>query len=372
MDNNIKNDKESEELIKIYFPNDEDDNSENSSYDQKEKYSADKLSTKQLTTSLYLHIFKTAETIGSQEEIFDQMPQGKNFEPLFLYSSALFEVHNHTHGNHLDDDIFDDCMIEYYQYLIEKGVYSPDEAKKRLYEANLEMVSFATDHVSFLTGGEEYGLMQYVPAVLSKFPTARATRVFSYEGTAFAAILPELIEKVSSVYTKLISSWDKSLDSPQQPPSEPLDDDIKGIPPKSEENIPPSESAKKKPWFTICAVALICSIIGNIWLFTENTNLIIERQEVASDLSDALSDVNYWKVNYDKAKQRSDYYSEKYLSIEDEYYFYHNYAVIVTDSGYRYHTYGCSHLNFDSFWIYNINAAKSQGYTPCLDCEPPQ
>ena len=54
--------------------------------------------------------------------------------------------------------------------------------------------------------------------------------------------------------------------------------------------------------------------------------------------------------------------------ISDEYEFYHKYAVITTTTGYRYHKYGCYHLNYNSFYIYNISNAASQGYTPCLDC----
>ncbi len=71
-----------------------------------------------------------------------------------------------------------------------------------------------------------------------------------------------------------------------------------------------------------------------------------------------------------------DTYKESYKSLlaennstKKELYFWDNYAVIVTEAGSKYHRYGCYHLDdCKSFWIYNIEAAKSRGYTPCLDC----
>ncbi len=44
-------------------------------------------------------------------------------------------------------------------------------------------------------------------------------------------------------------------------------------------------------------------------------------------------------------------------------------ALVVSGDGYAYHTYDC-HLfqNCDSFWAYNIEAARSKGYSPCQVC----
>ena len=57
-----------------------------------------------------------------------------------------------------------------------------------------------------------------------------------------------------------------------------------------------------------------------------------------------------------------------YEEIEDEYQFYHEYAVIVTTTGKKYHRYNCYHIEDRNFYIYNIENAKVKGYTPCLDC----
>ncbi|MEG1492251.1 MAG: hypothetical protein RR394_08360 [Oscillospiraceae bacterium] len=60
-----------------------------------------------------------------------------------------------------------------------------------------------------------------------------------------------------------------------------------------------------------------------------------------------------------------------YKAIISEYNFYHERAAICTPEGYRYHHYGCGHLVDRSYYIYNIQVAKAQGYTPCLDCWKP-
>lgn len=51
-----------------------------------------------------------------------------------------------------------------------------------------------------------------------------------------------------------------------------------------------------------------------------------------------------------------------------EYEFFRRNAAIVTKYGERYHHYSCPFVNFDYFYIYNVNAAELRGYTPCLLC----
>lgn len=44
-------------------------------------------------------------------------------------------------------------------------------------------------------------------------------------------------------------------------------------------------------------------------------------------------------------------------------------AFVVSDDAYAYHTYDCHFFqNCDSFWAYNIEAARSKGYSPCKVC----
>lgn len=52
----------------------------------------------------------------------------------------------------------------------------------------------------------------------------------------------------------------------------------------------------------------------------------------------------------------------------DEVRFFRNHACIVTTTGSKYHHYGCPHIDYQEYYIYNIENAEYQGYTPCLDC----
>ena len=46
-----------------------------------------------------------------------------------------------------------------------------------------------------------------------------------------------------------------------------------------------------------------------------------------------------------------------------------NYIALVEDDGTNlYHQYNCSQFKADSFWAYNISAAKSKGFEPCPEC----
>jgi len=55
-------------------------------------------------------------------------------------------------------------------------------------------------------------------------------------------------------------------------------------------------------------------------------------------------------------------------SMQNELNFWETTAVICTPEGKKYHHYGCGHLEGRGGYIFNIEYAKSLGYTPCLDC----
>ena len=66
---------------------------------------------------------------------------------------------------------------------------------------------------------------------------------------------------------------------------------------------------------------------------------------------------------------RAEQLENEYTSVIEEYDFYHSFAVICYDSDKRYHKFGCDCTNEnESFYIYNIDNAKAQGYTKCSVC----
>ena len=65
-------------------------------------------------------------------------------------------------------------------------------------------------------------------------------------------------------------------------------------------------------------------------------------------------------------------YKDFYYRCVEERAFWMHHAVIVTSVGEKYHTYNCPHIEDRSFWIYNVEQAIARGYSPCLDCDPPE
>lgn len=117
---------------------------------------------------------------------------------------------------------------------------------------------------------------------------------------------------------------------------------------------------KKKPVALIaCSVALICSLIGNAYLYQTSQNIALGAEAKAS----------YWEDAYEKLYTTSFELAESLKEIHDEYLFYHDYAVIVPSNSNIYHRHGCGSIS-GNFYIYNIENAKGQGYKACTKCNP--
>ena len=73
----------------------------------------------------------------------------------------------------------------------------------------------------------------------------------------------------------------------------------------------------------------------------------------------------------DKIKQLNNDVRLKNLQMEkmeDDLWFYEEYAVCVNKGSNKYHSQSCPDFDHSSFWIYNINAAEGKGYKPCPKC----
>ena len=97
------------------------------------------------------------------------------------------------------------------------------------------------------------------------------------------------------------------------------------------------------------------------------------QNQIASSNIEALQEeLEDLEVRYDARGEILEDVREDRSEMMEENNFYHWHACIVTESGTVYHEYGCPYLNYDSFWIYNIEAAESRGYEPCSYCNPGQ
>ena len=104
-------------------------------------------------------------------------------------------------------------------------------------------------------------------------------------------------------------------------------------------------------------------------IFSVGYNYIKETAEDVRSLEEELKlETNRREIAEDSRDRYRNAYRKMQSDLKPEYDFYHEYACIVTKAGEKYHRYGCSHLSYDSFWIYNVAAAESRGYEPCSDC----
>lgn len=147
----------------------------------------------------------------------------------------------------------------------------------------------------------------------------------------------------------------------------------------------PSKSYKKVAGIVL--IFLTLASLGSSILFAMEANkaaqTIEEQSSTIDKQKEAISALNKQYVsaaveNHDLSdevetlKAKNNELVKALIEADMERSFWHEYAVIVTSTGNKYHTYDCQHVDGKKFWIYNIDAAKVKGYSPCLDCDPPQ
>lgn len=106
----------------------------------------------------------------------------------------------------------------------------------------------------------------------------------------------------------------------------------------------------------VCVVLLMFSLAGNAYLFIQNSDLSRKLHEMTINYyakNSSERDLNAWKN-----------------ATQEEYSFYHKYAVIVPVGTNTYHKYTCHSCDTSDFYIFNIENAKAQGYTACGYCMP--
>lgn len=92
------------------------------------------------------------------------------------------------------------------------------------------------------------------------------------------------------------------------------------------------------------------------------------QQYYGGQLSTLNSQLEDMTERHDSLLQQSETQATQLNKQTQELNFWEDHAVICTTEGKKYHHYGCGHLDGRSIYIFNIEYAKSLGYTPCLDC----
>lgn len=114
-------------------------------------------------------------------------------------------------------------------------------------------------------------------------------------------------------------------------------------------------------------ISALCVIFAALSLlaYSSYQSAMGEIEELKADKSGLIAEVREITELKENANRRLLEYKER---VDDEYNFFHEYAVIATETGEKYHQYGCYHIKNRDFYIFNISAAKSKGYKPCKDC----
>lgn len=311
----------------------------------------DKFSTDQIKHLIFASMLSVSTKIGENTDIFPDEPESEDMKQLFLYGYALFDIHNKAHDKPLDNSFFSFCIDEFQDMFKKYDVYGIDDSDLSAVYVSSSIKKFEDAHIEFLQNNTSDALIHYTSVVLSYLPSCAEQNLgaFSMAGVAFASLLPEILEYVGTTFTYILESWDNPADTSNG---------------STDSALSTSAKPQMKTWFILCLLALICSIIAIIHLWNQNSDLISRNKELQRSLNTAEAT----RDNYKALMGRSD---DELAAISEEYDFYHSSAVIVTEQGSQYHTYGCYHWDYP-IMIYNVENAQAQGYTPCLDCDPPQ
>ena len=136
----------------------------------------------------------------------------------------------------------------------------------------------------------------------------------------------------------------------------------------------PSRKSPGKLLVFCCAFASCVAVIMVAFSIKQHLELKSAQSafsELQTKMSDLAKEYERLENNYDQVRSARDSAIKTREWMKEELDFWQHYAVIVTEYGEKYHTYGCNYIEGNTFWIFNIDAAKSKGYTPCSVCNPP-
>ena len=77
-----------------------------------------KLSTREVSTALFLSSYKTAKLVTENEDIFPKPATMEDYEKLMLYALAMFVVHDEVHDKLLNDKIIYDATMDIYTSIL--------------------------------------------------------------------------------------------------------------------------------------------------------------------------------------------------------------------------------------------------------------
>lgn len=109
-----------------------------------------------------------------------------------------------------------------------------------------------------------------------------------------------------------------------------------------------NEKKGSKVAVILLAILLALSLVALGFVYSLYSGAVEEYNQMVSDFNEVQDELN------DAVEKAT---------------FMDSYIVIVGDDGSgKYHKYGCKKLYLDYFYVFNIDNARVQGYTPCKKC----
>lgn len=189
---------------------------------------------------------------------------------------------------------------------------------------------------------------------------------------ASVVIQPEEDEEIITTATAALEELEA-----QSVPAAPVNVSWKAPSPKAPSASSP-KGARNKLLIPVCALAvlLLLSLGGNVYQYLSQTAQIAA---LKTQLNDADTEIAVLEEKAQTMEENRDYYrnlayergleADEYRIVSD--FFYSRIAFVLDDGTDLYHSYCCPYLQAQesySFWAYNVEAAKGNGYRACPQC----
>lgn len=144
---------------------------------------------------------------------------------------------------------------------------------------------------------------------------------------------------------------------------------------------PRPKGARNKLLVPVCALAvlLLLSLGGNVFQYLHGSEITARISELDTALTEANNDISDLENQLKTSQRERNSYKNEAADLNTELekaqavnrVFYSNIAFVLDDGTNLYHSYCCPYLQAQesySFWAYNVEAAKGNGYRACPQC----
>lgn len=192
---------------------------------------------------------------------------------------------------------------------------------------------------------------------------------------ASVVIQPEEDEEIITTATAALEELEA-----QSVPAAPVKVSWKAPSPKAPSASSP-KGARNKLLIPVCALAilLLLSLGGNVFQYLHGSEITARISELDTALTDANNDISDLENKLKTSQRERNSYKNEAADLNTELeqaqavnrVFYSRIAFVIDDGTNLYHSYCCPYLQAQenyTYWAYNVEAAKWEGYRACPQC----